>query len=897
MKRLFLSFILTSLLAPPQESFGETPNTELCRKALGQLSEEFRIGAVTNKFDPNNISTILKKNIRSEKDAIYINGKLQGDMIELLIVPDPLIEKERNKLAQAYGFSKETIEYIELTLAQYYENLALTHWSKEETLQRLSQVYRTIQLEKPSVFSRYFFYQTHLVNKSIPEIAKTLGVKESAIYQDLSLLGISIEEAFKTKLSVFQIKNLALVKDLNLSQSLEKYTLIKITEELIDHNWPIDKIAQVLDIGEQALRFQLHYKREKNRNVKWDRKVPGEDFDEETLLIALYKSEYETQEIADWINDVFQTSPENPDYRTAGSVTAKLNRLYGDFSKVFSTPGNVENPVGPGYIKKNGKLQIDVAKAFIVENYFIPTEALAQQMGVTVAGLRQFAKRHNIPLSRSQRFESTRHSSGLDAGEILATRKRRKLEYDETSLRERAQAEVTYGPGAGLAYDHIKEIHEMGLTSTPVHSKKNRQERSLRTKMYKSYKNTSSTGYREYLEDQVPQQYWNNLSYHESMKKAKNKLAKVYKEGTGAFYAKQVITDLEALGLNRLPKQLSSSAKKLKTTGKLTDESIKEDHICIQILSHKNNPGFREYIYQNNHKILYPIFEEMDKRAELAKQFEDPAGAFLAYQVITRIEALELDGLPKLLTPSDKKLKKAGELADERVEEHHIQRQVKRNMNKPGFREYIYQNNHEIFYPIFEKMDKIAELEKQYEDPEGAFYAYQLITRMEAVGLNRLPKALNASNEKLRVAKKLASEIADENLIYVQLIRYRKKTGFRNYIYQNNHEIFYPMFEEMDKRAKLAGRYKDVNGAYQAQVLIERMSILGLKELPRRRHHPKIDKNKLGDELAERLTEENKLVNILYHYKKKPDFKTYLIDHGHEHLWLRIVETNRNLEE
>ena len=891
MRKLPQFLILASLLAVSQTSFGETPNTELCRKALGQLSEEFRIGAVTSKFDPNNISKILKKNISSEKDAIYINGKLQGDMIELLIVPDPLVQRERNKLARAYGFSNETIEYIELALAQYYENLALTHWSKEETLQRLSQVYRTIQLEKPSVFSRYFFYQTHLVNKSIPEIAKTLGVKESAIYQDLSLLGISVEEAFKTKLSVFQIKNLALVKDLNLSQSLEIYTLIKITEELIDHKWPIERIAQVLGIGEQALRFQLHYKREKNRNIKWDRKVPGEDYDEETLLIALYKSEYETHEIAEWINDVFQTNPASTDYRTAGSVTAKLNRLYGDFSKVFKTPRDVENPVGKGYIKKNGKLQINAAKAFIVENYFIPTEALAQQMGVTVSGLRQFAKRHNIPLSRSQRFESTRHSSGLDAGEILATRTRRKLEYDVKSLRERAKAEATYGPGAKLADDHIKELYEMGLTSTPSYTSKNKQEFNLRAKMTNAYRNPPSTGYRKYLEEKVPKQYWDNITSLENIRKAKDELTESYEEGAGAFYAQQVITGLVALGLNRAPDQFSHIERRLKKAGELSDERIKENRMANLISVHKNKPGFRDYIYQNNYKILYPIFEEMDKRVELAKQYEDPVGAFHAYQVITRLKALGLDRFPiKVDSLARKKLKMTGDL----IEEGRVYDQIIRNKNKPGFREYMYRNNHEIFYPMFEEMDKKTDLAKQYEDPVGAFHAYQVITRLKALDLDRFPvKGSSSARKNL----KMTADLIEEGNIYEQIVRNKNKSGFREYMYSNDHEIFYPFFKEQKTKKRLAKKYKDVNAAYKAHILIERMIAIGLTNLPRRIRPSKKDKAKLGEKQANKLIEENNLVMLIDIYKKRLDFKTYLIDHGYEDLWLLIVKASKNLDE
>lgn len=140
----------------------------------------------------------------------------------------------------------------------------------------------------PGAKANRAYYEDALAIKSIPEMAKELGITEHSVRRQLSELDLSVAEAFARK-----------------------------------RGGP--------GVGEdQASRFFRHYLGEERRDIGWDRVMiwQGRPFLEEELLVRFRREGVPRSEIAARLNELAHvTDPTSPLHRTEGSVQGKLGTL------------------------------------------------------------------------------------------------------------------------------------------------------------------------------------------------------------------------------------------------------------------------------------------------------------------------------------------------------------------------------------------------------------------------------------------------------------------------------------------------------------------------------------------------------------------------------------------
>ena len=246
------------------------------------------------------------------------------------------------------------------------------------------------------------FYRQNLTRLSVPEIALHFGITENKVYRDLSMLQYSIGASFNRipyLQEIIRMKRrlVELGRDDQLDQVSSSVSRYELAERLIDNGMEVEVVCGVLDIGVQAFRFIQHHYGDRTRGVGWERfhKVNGVLVNEVMTLMKLSLEGMTSTEIARRLNEVFQTgNPDSPNYRTEASVFAKLREV-GLTTKRKQSDPEVYLP-NYGYVKVGGRLIPTAVIPYVFDHYRKSDDDIAESLGVSVSGLRNFFQRHHI---------------------------------------------------------------------------------------------------------------------------------------------------------------------------------------------------------------------------------------------------------------------------------------------------------------------------------------------------------------------------------------------------------------------------------------------------------------------------------------------------------------------
>ncbi|MBI4402518.1 MAG: hypothetical protein HY537_00060, partial [Deltaproteobacteria bacterium] len=340
----------------------------------------------------------------------YLNA-FQEDILNILVT-DPE-QRPMEELARKLGMTAQELQtIIDYYVSQYFRvDLRLADQNPAEVLARLQKLRRDHALgdSDPRLhpnLTDYAYYLLNVTHLSVPEMARQRAVSEQRVYQELLELGISIEDEF--------------------SQG----GLLQRARDLYDQGESPQSIADQLRVGRQALEFILHYERDRNRGVKWDRVLHfrGRQVPEELILRVLHYEGQNASNIARELNRLAGDIPaDSQDYRTEASVSARILLLNLAAKHRMQAPDVLDpsDPTHTRYLKKDGKLVEENAISFLAANFYEPIGWLAQQMGVSESGLRSFIRRHHIPYFTKSAAASTagrvgeRTSPPLPVSDIL----------------------------------------------------------------------------------------------------------------------------------------------------------------------------------------------------------------------------------------------------------------------------------------------------------------------------------------------------------------------------------------------------------------------------------------------------------------------------------------------
>jgi len=421
-------------------SFNAFAYDAACIRALASFFQQGTVGVEIDLKGRNPFKTWMDQRRDQSREPHYpveemraFQRQFEDAIIQLIDDVAPEFRGQRiRELARKYSFSEEQLRSaVDYYATHIYEDARILG-QPARVQERLSELHRALRLVpqvKGSAQTRYYYYLNNLTHRSIPEMAAVLGMKEGQVYSEIMHMGISIYHVFGS--------------------------VLPEAKRLVASGVSVAEVARRLEVGEQALTFILHYDQEIDKGVPWTRQLRfGEELQsEEAIAVALReqgRSEGDTrpiltlQEIADKINELAETrDPSHPDYRTAGAIAARF-RLLGVLPERQSTyPKNVEIP-GYGFVKKNGFLQVEPAKKFILDNAMESMEWLQQRLGVDQSSFRRFLDRHDIVLFLRPRRGDTRGK---------AEARRKLAETLERHAEERRQAfERFAAEGGGLKY-------------------------------------------------------------------------------------------------------------------------------------------------------------------------------------------------------------------------------------------------------------------------------------------------------------------------------------------------------------------------------------------------------------------------------------------------------------
>jgi hypothetical protein len=225
----------------------------------------------------------------------------------------------------------------------------------------------------PELQARESYYQENLTQFSVPEMAAQLGITEGQVYKDLTILELSIVEAF------------------------EKNDTISRANELIRFGASVESAARTLQVGSQALRFILHHTHDSSRGTTWQRVVTfeGRHQFEEEVLAKLHMRFKSPAEIGIILNAISSADPQSIDFRTENSVSAKLVRLGLIEREPRESTEDIYFPEY-GYLKQNGNLVSTSVIAFIFDHYDHDEAWLAGALEISLDRLTDFYRKHHI---------------------------------------------------------------------------------------------------------------------------------------------------------------------------------------------------------------------------------------------------------------------------------------------------------------------------------------------------------------------------------------------------------------------------------------------------------------------------------------------------------------------
>jgi|GEM_PF-3471872 len=338
-----------------------------CPSALRQLTSYYQKAAVnSDAMDPLFEWAVTHG---GDADSFYrfAVANLENRVVEIIETLPPGHRSEAiDNLSLDSGLSVESIQVmIDYYALRYYEEPRLagdsvSFWDRVESLNRDLRITEP-KAESPE--SRYLFYLHSLTLDSVPEIARKLGISESKVRSDLSQLKLSVCSEF------------------------HRGGVLEEAKRRFELNQPIAQIAGDLKLGEQALRFVLHYEHELNRGSQWNST-------ETATLLRLVEAGATYAKIADALNQASNRNPQSTDLRSEGAVAAKVDQLQLTIKRVPRYPADISLPKF-GNVKRNGHLT-EAAKKYIRAHFLEPLEDVADQLGVAPKSLAAFIRRHDL---------------------------------------------------------------------------------------------------------------------------------------------------------------------------------------------------------------------------------------------------------------------------------------------------------------------------------------------------------------------------------------------------------------------------------------------------------------------------------------------------------------------
>lgn len=264
-------------------------------------------------------------------------------------------------------------------------------------LERLSQLGREHAIGGGAhpLTARFLWYSSNVTRLSVEEMATSTRMSVAQVRQQLTELGISLDEAFARPANWRTMENHLgarfgeLVSDLPANASI-----YEAARYLRQRNVPMANVARALDVGELALETYLG-----ERAIAWDRRLEfeGSVRDEIDILLTLFDRNFSIEAIRDALNHAAGAkTPRDPEFRSAISVYMKLRRL-GKMGNAHRSANDLEIE-GYGQVKSNGNLVPLAVLHFATENQENGAEWIAGKLGVATPSLLGFLRRQNVTL-------------------------------------------------------------------------------------------------------------------------------------------------------------------------------------------------------------------------------------------------------------------------------------------------------------------------------------------------------------------------------------------------------------------------------------------------------------------------------------------------------------------
>ncbi len=305
--------------------------------------------------------------------------EMELEILDLLQVYPTL--RNYPDFAKKYGLTLDQAKNIVDWYALRFIDEPTVSLDRSSYLDRTTALRRVFRLtdEQNPQSRRYLYYLVNLGHKSVPQMARELQISEGQVYQDISRHRLSLKGTF-----------------------LEDDRLEK-ARQLLASGTKLEAVAEELGVGTRALEFALHHSGDKNRGQSWDRELhlDGRPLLEPQVLITLFEKGLTHQAIADQLNSLAGTGADEPSYRTAASVQAKLGEL-GLSKEALQGPTDVALP-GYGPVKEDGELVLSAVRLFLFDHAEAPLAWKATQLGVTPSGLEAFVARHDLARAAAPR--------------------------------------------------------------------------------------------------------------------------------------------------------------------------------------------------------------------------------------------------------------------------------------------------------------------------------------------------------------------------------------------------------------------------------------------------------------------------------------------------------------
>ncbi len=382
--------------------FGHASGVD-CRGILAAFVGEMHKPLVDPRVSYQEPTSFLKE-IFESKGTHYSESAIKAfedDVQDLFPPPKSGESKKWEELGKKWKLNEEQLA----TVRSYYSFFVFDGaeemvGKKKDLFAHVKKLTLEYHLEKnEKLKARYEYYQQNLGKKSVPEMAKELGMSQGQVYKELQFYNLSIVEAFG---------------------------------------------GEYGEGESQASRFVRHYLKQENRGVSWDRWFGADR--EDALLVQLHDEGLSHAEMAEVLNKLAGvTDPTDTSIRTEASIAAKVKAL--GLSEL--NPHKMKDfSIDPyGIVKISGALVPGPATEFLFDNREKGLEWSAEKLGVSKKGLYGFLERQHV----EGIFERKK------SGELAERKRARGVRKAKSAVEGQENAEVVKEKERNEAIDKLIE--------------------------------------------------------------------------------------------------------------------------------------------------------------------------------------------------------------------------------------------------------------------------------------------------------------------------------------------------------------------------------------------------------------------------------------------------------